>query len=56
MSGVIHPIYLPFSEDQLKKHFIDDGTGKKSPARHVAYYTKGANHYFDHKDNLLNTF
>jgi hypothetical protein len=40
MSDVLHPVYLPFTEEQLIPHFAPVGTDKVSPSRHLDYYCK----------------
>ena len=42
MGELLHPIYLPFTEEQLLAHFAAVGTDTTSADRHLAYYTKSA--------------
>jgi hypothetical protein len=39
---LIHPVYLPFSEGQLKQHFIEKS---ENLDLHLAYYLKSADRY-----------
>jgi len=40
MSDVLHPVYLPFTEEQLIPHFAPVGTDKTNPGRHLEYFRK----------------
>src|SRR5204863_7518437 len=40
MSEVLHDVYLPFTEAQLREHFAPVGTDKTSAERHLDYYRK----------------
>src|ERR1022692_138336 len=42
MSESLHPIYLPFTEEQLLAHFAAVGTDTTSADRHLAYYAQSA--------------
>src|SRR5690349_17527424 len=41
-SAVIHPKYLPFSEQQLAEHFAPIARDRGDAARHLAYYRESA--------------
>ena len=43
MSELLHPTYLPFTEEQLREHFARVGTDTTSADRHLAYYVKSTN-------------
>jgi hypothetical protein len=47
VSDVLHEIYLPFSEEQLREHFAPVGTDKTSADRHLDYYRKSVQAYRD---------
>jgi dihydrodipicolinate synthase/N-acetylneuraminate lyase len=38
--GVIHPVYLPFSEQKLASHFAQ--VASSDPGDHLAYYRTSA--------------
>jgi hypothetical protein len=40
MSEVLHEVYLPFTEAQLREHFAPVGVDKTSTERHLNYYRK----------------
>jgi hypothetical protein len=40
MSEILHEVYLPFTEGQLKQHFAPVGVDNTSPDRHLDYYRK----------------
>ena len=40
MSEVLHQVYLPFTEAQLREHFAPVGVDKTSADRHLDYYRK----------------
>src|SRR5689334_22493777 len=40
MSEVLHDVYLPFTEAQLRQHFAPVGADNTSADRHLAYYRK----------------
>ena len=40
MSEVLHDVYLPFTEAQLREHFAPVGADKTSAERHLDYYRK----------------
>ena len=40
MSEVLHDVYLPFTEAQLREHFAPVGADKTSADRHLDYYRK----------------
>src|SRR5258707_15002807 len=42
MSELLHPIYLPFTGEQLRQHFAAAGTDTTSADRHLEYYFKSA--------------
>ena len=42
MSELLHPIYLPFTKEQLRQHFAAVGTDTTSADRHLEYYLKSA--------------
>jgi DNA-binding NarL/FixJ family response regulator len=45
---VLHPVYLPFTEDQLKSHFVDVKTGGEcvdTVDRHVQYFKRSIQKY-----------
>ncbi len=42
MSEILHPLYLPFTQEQLRDHFAPVGTDATSADRHLAYYVKSA--------------
>jgi hypothetical protein len=42
VSEILHPVYLPFTQEQLRGHFAPVGTDTSSADRHLAYYTKSA--------------
>lgn len=52
---VMHPVYLPFSETQLRRHFADVRMGQNSTAnrdKHLAYYRNSLERYRAyHKEN-----
>jgi hypothetical protein len=47
VSHVLNEIYLPFPEDQLREHFAPAGTDKTSADRHLDYYRKSVQAYWD---------
>jgi hypothetical protein len=42
MTELLHPIYLPFTKEQLRQHFAAVGTDSTSAGRHLEYYLKSA--------------
>jgi 2-phosphoglycerate kinase len=51
---VMHPIYLPFSEEMLKRHFADvkeAGVCKGTADRHIDYYRKSIRNYEEYLAN-----
>src|SRR5258708_28351603 len=42
MSELLHPVYLPFTREQLRQHFAAVGTDTTSADRHLEYYLKSA--------------
>lgn len=42
MSELLHPIYLPFTKEQLRQHFAAVGTDTTSADRKLEYYVKSA--------------
>ena len=42
MSEILHPLYLPFTQEQLRGHFAPAGTEATSTLGHLAYYVKSA--------------
>ncbi len=42
MSELLHPIYLPFTKEQLRQHFAAVGTDTTSAGRRLEYYLKSA--------------
>jgi hypothetical protein len=40
MSEVLQDVYLPFTKEQLRRHFAPVGTDKTSADRHLDYYRK----------------
>ena len=42
MSEILHPLYLPFTQERLRDHFAPAGTEATSADRHLAYYVKSA--------------
>ncbi len=42
MSEILHPLYLPFTQEQLRGHFAPVGADTTSADRHLAYYLKSA--------------
>jgi hypothetical protein len=41
----IHPTYLPFEAETLRKHFADVSGSRMDDARHLRYYQKSAAHH-----------
>lgn len=42
MNEILHPVYLPFTQEQLRHHFAPAGTDATSADHHLAYYVKSA--------------
>jgi hypothetical protein len=42
VSEILHPLYLPFTQEQLRDHFAPAGTETASAVDHLAYYLKSA--------------
>jgi hypothetical protein len=51
MDGILHNVYLPFTEEQLRPHFAPVGTDSTSADRHLDYYRKSLQVARDWKAN-----
>ena len=53
MSEILHPLYLPFTQEQLRGHFAPVGADTASADLHLAYYLKSAQAAKDWEEHPL---
>ena len=49
---MLHKIYLPFSENDLREHFVQSNKDSDNVDKHIAKYKKSINNYLLYETNI----